>query len=102
MRFSARIGGTSGGTWTTLSSGSSVEYNISGTSFSGGTVLAQGYVSANTQGSNALELATADLFKYQLQRNSFTSTPVELTLVVQAKTNGDTGFGAIDWEEVTT
>lgn len=95
-------GTTSGGTWTTTNSGSSVEYNISGTSFSGGTVLAQGYVSANTQGSNALELSTADLFKYQLQRNSFTSTPVELTLVVQAKTNGDTGFGAIDWEEVTT
>jgi hypothetical protein len=38
----------------------------------------------------------------QLQRNSFTSTPVELTLVVKSKVDGDTGFGAIDWEEITT
>ncbi len=95
-------GTTSGGTWTTTDSGSSVEYNISGTSFSGGTVLAQGYVTANTQGQNALELSTADLFKYQLQRNSFTSTPFEITFVVKSKVDGDTGFAAIDWEEITT
>lgn len=95
-------GTTSGGTWTTTDSGSSIEYNISGTSFSGGTVLAQGYVTANTQGQNALELSTADLFKYQLQRNSFTSTPFEITFVVKSKVDGDTGFAAIDWEEITT
>lgn len=95
-------GTTSGGTWATTDSGSSVEYNISGTSFSGGTVLAQGYVAANTQGQNALEATTEDLFKYQLQRNSFTSTPTEITFVVKSKVDGDTGFGAIDWEEVLT
>lgn len=95
-------GTTSGGTWATTDSNSSVEYNISGTSFSGGTVLAQGYVSANTQGANALELTTKDLFKYQMQRNSFTSTPFEITFVVKSKVSGDTGFAAIDWEEITT
>ena len=95
-------GTTSGGTWTTTATGSSVEYNISGTSISGGTVLAQGYVAANTQGQNALEVTTKDLFKYQLQRNSFTNTPTELTFVVTSKVNGDTGFAAIDWEEITT
>ena len=95
-------GTTSGGTWATTDSGSSVEYNISGTSFSGGTVLAQGYVSANTQGQNALAVTAADLFKYQLQRNSFTSTSTEITFVVKSKVDGDTGFGSIDWEEITT
>jgi hypothetical protein len=95
-------GTTSGGTWTTTDSGSSVEYNISGTSFSGGRVLAQGYTAANTQGANTVDLKTNDLFKYQLQRNSFTSTPIELTFVVKSRTNSEDGFAAIHWEEVTT
>ena len=96
-------GGTiSGGTWTTTDSGSSVDYNISGTSISGGTVLAQGYVAATNQGSTSVELTTADLFKYQLQRNSFTSSPVEITFVVKSKVSNDTGYAAIDWEEITT
>lgn len=95
-------GTTSGGVWATTDSNSSVEYNISGTSISGGTVLAQGYLSANAQASNALTLTTTDLFKYQLQRNSFTSTPTELIFVIKSKVNGDTGFGSLDWEEVTT
>lgn len=95
-------GTTSGGTWATTASGSCVDYNLSGTSISGGTVLTQGFVSANTQGQNALELSTKDFFKYQLQRNSFTSTPTELTFVVASKVNGDTGFAALDWEEITT
>lgn len=95
-------GTTSGGTWSTTDSGSVVEYNISGTSISGGTVFAQGYASSTTQGKTNVELTTADLFKYQLQRNSFTNTPYELTFVVISKVNGDSGFAAIDWEEVTT
>jgi hypothetical protein len=95
-------GGTvSGGTWTSAGSGSVVDYNLSGVSISGGTVLAQGFVSADTQGKTVLEVTTAQLFKYQLQRNSFTSTPTELSFVVASKVNGHTGFSALDWEEVT-
>ena len=95
-------GTTSGGTWTTTNSGSCVDYNISGTSISGGTVLAQGYASASNQSSSSLDLTTDNLFKYQLQRNSFTSTPIELTFVVSAANGGDTGYASIDWEEITT
>lgn len=95
-------GTTSGGTWTSSASGSCVDYNISGVSISGGTVLAQGYSTATNQASTAIELTTADLFKYQLQRNSFTNSPVELTFVVESKNNGDTGHASIDWEEATT
>ena len=95
-------GTTSGGTWTSSASGSCVDYNISGVSISGGTVLAQGYSTATNQASTAIELTTADLFKYQLQRNSFTSTPVELTFVVESKNSNDTGYASIDWEEATT
>jgi len=95
-------GGTvSGGTWTSAGSGSSVEYNLSGTSISGGTDLAAGFISANTQSQNALELPTAGLFKYQLERNSFTSTPTELIFAVASKTAGDTAWASLDWEEIT-
>lgn len=95
-------GTTSGGSWTTTASGSIVDYNITATSISGGTVLAQGFASSDAQGKSSVELTTADLFKYQLQRNSFNNTPTELTFVVASKVNGDSGFAAIDWEEVTT
>ena len=93
-------GTVSGGTWATTDSNSVVEYNLSGTSISGGTVLAQGFTSADTQGKTALEIATKDFLKYQLQRNSFTSIPTQLTFTIAAKTGGDTGYASLDWEEV--
>jgi hypothetical protein len=96
------VGGTvSGGTWTSAGSGSVVDYNLSGTSVSGGTIVAQGFTSSDTQGNVPVEITTAELFKYQLQRNSFTSTPAELILTVASKTNSHTGFAALDWEEIT-
>jgi len=96
------VGGTvSGGTWTSAGSGSVVDYNLSGTSISGGTTLAQGFVSSDTQGKTALEITTAEILKYQLQRNSFTSTPTEFSFVVVSKTDGHSGFSALDWEEIT-
>ena len=94
-------GTVSGGTWTSAGSGSSIEYNLSGTSISGGTDLAAGFISANTQSQNALEITTDQLFKYQLERNSFTSTPYELIFAVASKSAGDTAYAAIDWEEIT-
>lgn len=96
------VGGTvSGGTWTSAGSGSVVDYNLSGTSVSGGTVVAQGFTSSDAQGTVPVELTTAEFFKYQLQRNSFTSTPTEVIFAVSSKTNNHTGYAALDWEEIT-
>lgn len=94
-------GTVSGGTWTSAGSGSSIEYNLSGTSISGGTDLAAGFVSANTQSQNALQITTEQLFKYQVERDSFTSTPYELIFAVASKAAGDTAYASIDWEEIT-
>ena len=94
-------GTISGGTWTSAGSGSSVEYNLSGVSTSGGEVMTAGYFSADTQSKNAIELSTAEFFKYQLERNSFTSTPAEFIIQVAAKTNDDDVWVALDWEEVS-
>jgi len=93
---------TSGGTWTSAGVDSSVEYNLSGVSTSGGRVVAQGYFAAATQGTNSVDILKEALFKFQLERNTFTSTPYEFSVLVAANSNtGSAVFGAVDWEEVS-
>jgi hypothetical protein len=94
-------GTTSAGTWVSGGSDSSVEYNITGTSFSGGRILASGFLNSSNQGSPSIDVLREAVFKFQLERNGLTSTPNELTLVVTAATNNETIFAAIDWEEVS-
>lgn len=95
-------GGTvSGGTWATTGSGSPVEYNLSGTSISGGETMAAGYISSNTQSQTPLQITTNQLFKYQLERNSFTSTPMEFIFAVAGNADGHTCYASIDWEEIS-
>jgi hypothetical protein len=93
-------GTTSAGTWVSAGSDSAVEYNITGTSFSGGRILASGFLNSSNQGSPSIDVLREAVFKFQLERNGLTSTPNELTLVVTAATNNETIFASIDWEEV--
>jgi hypothetical protein len=90
-----------GGTWTSAGAGSNVEYNITGTGTSGGDVVASGYFNSSTQSSPAVDVLKEALFKFQLERNSFTSTPFSLSLVVASDTATASVFGSMDWEEVT-
>jgi len=92
---------TSGGTWTSAGADSSVEYNLSGVSSSGGRTLAKGYISSTTQSTNAIDILKAALFQFQLQRNSFTSTPEEFSLLVETKVAGDDVYASVDWEEIS-
>ena len=94
-------GTTSGGTWTDAGVNSSVEYKLDGTGISGGRVLASGYFTSNTQGATSIDILGAALFKFQLERNSFTSTPYELTLAITASTNTEVVHGSMDWEEIS-
>jgi hypothetical protein len=41
------------------------------------------------------------LFQFQLQRNSFTSTPEEFSILVETKVAGDDVYAALDWEEIS-
>ena len=95
-------GTTTGGTWLSAGSDSAVEYNISGTSFAGGRILASGYVSSNNQSSPSVDILKEALFKFQLERNYFTGTPYELTLVAAINDAGATTgmLASMDWEEV--
>jgi len=94
-------GTTSAGTWVSAGSDSAVEYNITGTSFSGGRILASGFLNSSNQGSPSIDVLREAVFKFQLERNGLTSTPNELTLVVTAATGNETIFAAIDWEEIS-
>lgn len=94
-------GAITGGTWTSAGTDSAVEYNITGTSQSGGRILASGFFSASNQGTTQIDILKEALFKFQLERNGLTSAPYELTLVVASNGADDTVVASMDWEEVS-
>jgi len=96
-------GTTTGGTWVSAGSGASVDYNITGTAFTGGRILASGFFSVSNQGSTQVDILKEALFKTQLERNGLTSTPFELTLVVASDAGGGGGniLASMDWEEIS-
>ena len=101
FRYKIVSGATiTGGTWVSAGTDSSVEYNINATSMSSGTDLYSKYlISTGTQSlTGELDSGT---FKYQLERNTFTSTPLTFTLAVAAKENNDKVLASINWEEIT-
>jgi hypothetical protein len=92
---------TSGGTWSSVASDSAVEYNISGSSTSGGTVVAKGYFASANQGTTSVDILKEALFAFQLRRNGLTNTPEEFGLVVQGKVAGHDVYGSLDFEEIS-
>lgn len=96
-------GTTTGGTWSSAGTNSSVDYNITGTSFTGGRILGSGFFSVSNQGSTQVDILKEALFKTQLERNGLTSTPFELTIVVASDVGGSGGnvLASMDWEEIS-
>lgn len=94
---------TTGGSWIPASAGSAVEYNLTGTSATGGRILAQGYVNSSNQGSPSINILKEALFANQLERNSFTGVARELIVetAVQTTSGGEGIYASIDWEEVS-
>jgi hypothetical protein len=96
-------GTTTAGTWVDAPGGSSAQYNITGTSFTGGRILASGFFSVSNQGSTQVDILKEALFKTQLERNGLTGTPFELTIVVASNAGGGGGavLASMDWEEIS-
>lgn len=94
---------TSGGAWVSAGANSSVEYNITGTSTTGGRILASGYINSSNQSSPSLSILKAALFANQLERDIFTTTPYEITIemAVATTSGGEGAFASIDWEEIS-
>lgn len=96
-------GTTTGGTWVSAGTNSGVEYNITGSSFTTGSgrVLASGFFQGSNQGSTSVDILKQALFSFQLERNSFTATPYEITLVCAGNSNGHQVLASLDWEEIS-
>jgi len=95
-------GVTAGGAgWVSAGANSGVEYKLDATSITGGRVLASGFLTSSNQGSTSIDILKEALFKFQLERDSFTGTAYELTLAVAAKSAGDDVYGSMDWEEIS-
>jgi len=92
---------TSGGSWVSAGTDSAVEYNLTGTSSSGGQVMAQGYFSASNQGTSTIDVLKEALFKFQLERDGLVGTPYEISLLISASANTSTVHAALDWEEIS-
>ena len=92
-----------GGSWVPVGVNSAVEYNLTGTSSSGGRILAQGYVNSSNQGSPSINILKEALFSTQLERNSFTSVASELVIEMAIDATGGTlgAYASVDWEEIS-
>jgi hypothetical protein len=93
----------SGGSWVPAGGDSAVEYNITGTSATGGRVLASGYVNSSNQGSPSINILKEALFSNQLERDGLAGTPYELVIEMAIDTVGGVlgAYASIDWEEIS-
>ena len=102
FNWRVNIGGTTtGGSWVSAGTDSAVEYNISGASHAGGASVANGFLSSTNQSNASINLAGDSIFKFQLERNSFTSTPYELTLLIASDGADDQIVASMDFEEIS-
>lgn len=91
---------TTGGSWISAGPQSSVEYNLTATTISNGTILEQGYIMATNQSSAAPSMAEFP-FQYQLERDTFNNVMYEFIVAVECSVNTTPCYVAINWEEVT-
>ena len=90
-----------GGAWVDAGIDSCIEYKLDGTSTTGGRILASGFFNSSSQSSTVVDILKEALFKFQLERNSLTGTPYELSLIVAASTNTELVYASLDWEEIS-
>ena len=91
---------TTGGSWTSAGSDSSVEYNLAPASLVSGDISLSAFINATNQSSGTPSVLELN-FDYQMERNSFTSTAYEFVLAVASSTNATTCYGTINWKEIT-
>ena len=102
-RYKMNLGGSiAGAVWTNAASNSYVQYNSNATAtLSGGVDLFSGYLTATVQAGGSLLVIGEQLFKYQLERNSFANTTTPLTVSITCDTATVNVASSITWEEVT-
>lgn len=90
------------GSWVSAGASSYVEYNITSStaiSSGNGTDIHMGFFTSSSQGRTQVDLTNSN-FKYQLERNTFTSTAYAFTVAVATKDTNRHVYVSIDWEEI--
>ena len=91
-----------GAVWANAASDSTVQYNTNtSATMTGGDVLDTGFITSTVQAGGSVNLNGDGMFKYQLERNSFTNTATIFTLAVACGTATSNVAGAVAWEEIT-
>jgi hypothetical protein len=81
---------------------SAVEYKLDGIGVNGTfRTLASGFFTSTTQAAVPVDILKEALFKFQLERNSFTSTPEILYLAIATNSAGADVYATLDWEEIS-
>jgi hypothetical protein len=89
-----------GATWSNVASDSSVQYNTNNSAtFSGGIDQISVYFNSTNQSVSGTNLGN-DVFRYQLERDSFANTPLTFILAVTSSAASANVVGSISWEEV--
>lgn len=100
-RYKIVVGGTlTNAIWNSAATGSSVEWDTAATAITGGDDVKIGYLNVSSGDKASIAGFQDGLFKFQLERNSFTSTPTVFSLVATGASNGNDATGSMDWEEI--
>lgn len=90
-----------GAVWANVASDSSVQYNTNtAATYTGGRDLFSVYFNSTNQSAAGVTLGD-DVFKYQLERNSFSNTPFTFVLGITASGASSNVCAAVAWEEIT-
>lgn len=102
-RYKVNVGGTiNGAVWANAAGNSYVQYNSNTTAtLSGGIDLFSGYLTSTVQAGGSFLVIGENLFKYQLERNTFANTTTPLTLALTCDTATVNVAGSFTWEEIT-
>ena len=100
-RYKIVVGGTlTGASWNSASTSSAVEWDTAATAISGGDDAIIGFLNVGA-GSGASNFRFQDgLFKFQLERNSFTANATIFSLVATGALNGYDALASVSWEEI--
>ena len=100
-KYKIIVGGTlTGASWNSAGTYSAVEWDAAATAITGGEDVKIGFVTVGAgAGSTAISFQDG-LFKFQLERDSFTNTPTIFSLVATGASNGNDALGTIAWEEI--
>lgn len=91
---------TSGGSWVSSATDSSVEYNLSPTSLVSGDIVAQSFINSSNQSASGPTQESIS-FTYQLERDPFTGVAYEYLITMATTGTNQDIYASIEWQEIS-